>query len=235
MSKVVTIVQARMGSTRFPGKMMADLHGSTMMEWVLRRCLLAKRVDQVVLATTDLPRDDVLVGVAEQCGVLISRGKEEDVLGRFAQAAALAEAETVVRVCGDRPLVDPKWTDLAVDYYANESVDLAFNHIPGEHDIWPRGFGVEVFSSANLYYINETQSDPFFREHVTPYIWQNQSKYKVKVVPCPMIVPPACRFDVDTIEDFELVRSYTDSLNMDVTATEILSSWIAKNDSLQPL
>ncbi|NKB64488.1 MAG: NTP transferase domain-containing protein [Gammaproteobacteria bacterium] len=229
MPKVVTIVQARMGSTRFPGKMMASLHGRTMMEWVLKRCMLASTVDQVVLATSDLPRDDALVEVAEQCGVAISRGQEEDVLGRFAKAAKLVDASTVVRVCGDRPLIDPQWTDLAVQYYVNEPVDLAFNHISSEHDIWPRGFGVEVFSATNLYSMDETQSDRYFREHVTPYIWQNQDIYKVKAVPSPIEIADDCRFDVDTVEDFEQVRSYTESMNINVSAREILSLWSARN------
>ena len=151
LKKIVTIIQARMGSTRFPGKMMADLHGQPLVEWVIRRCKDATRVDEVVLSTSRFARDDPLAAVALECDVQLSRGPEEDVLTRFALAATLASADIVVRVCGDRPLVDPGWTDMAIEYYQSDhSIDLAYNHIESETQAWPRGFGVEVFSADLL-------------------------------------------------------------------------------------
>ena len=207
---------------------MADLNGYPLMQWVLGRCQRATLVDEVVLATTEYPRDDALVDVANALGVAAHRGSESDVLGRFAKAARLAEADVIVRVCGDRPLIDPKWTDLAIEYYlGNESIDLAFNHVEDEQNQWPRGFGVEVFSADLLYMMDQTQVDAYAREHVTPAIWQNQNTYSVKSVPCPANLSYPYRLDVDEPEDLERVRRAVVGESMYVDAGVVLDSWSA--------
>ena len=189
-------------------------------------------MDEVVLATTEYPRDDVLVDVANALGVAVHRGSENDVLGRFAKAARLAQADVVVRVCGDRPLIDPKWTDMAIEYYLeNERIDLAFNHIEDEQNQWPRGFGVEVFSADLLYMMDQTQMDDYAREHVTPAIWQNQNTYSVKPVPCPSNLSYRYRLDVDEPEDLDRVRRAVVGESMYVDAKVVLESWSAICDS----
>src|SRR5690348_14470818 len=112
--RTVAIVQARMNSQRLPGKMMQNLEGAPIMEWVLHRTARARLLDGVVLATTEQAADDPLVEVGQRLGVGIFRGDENDVLGRFARAAEISKAETVVRICADRPLVDPDVIDLAI-------------------------------------------------------------------------------------------------------------------------
>ncbi|HNC94755.1 MAG TPA: NTP transferase domain-containing protein, partial [Myxococcota bacterium] len=108
---VVAIIQARMGSVRFPGKMLANLHGYPVLEWVLHRVAQATEVDEVVLATTDMARDNPLVELAGRLAVPVHRGSESDVLGRFADAAAAFDAEGVVRICADNPFIDPAEID----------------------------------------------------------------------------------------------------------------------------
>ena len=206
---------------------MADLNGCPLIQWVLSRCQRAALVDEVVLATTEYPRDDALVDVANALGVAVCRGSENDVLGRFAKAAKLAQADVVVRVCGDRPLIDPKWTDMAIAYYlGNESVDLAFNHIEDECNQWPRGFGVEVFSADLLYLMDEVKTEDYDREHITPGIW-NSSDYSVQPVPCPDELAYPYRLDVDEPKDLERVRQAVAGGSMYVDAKVVLDSWSA--------
>ncbi|OYU71783.1 MAG: hypothetical protein CFE45_42280 [Burkholderiales bacterium PBB5] len=124
----VAIVQARMGSTRFPGKMLAPLGGRPLLEWVLRRVQSARLVDAVVLATTDLQRDKPLVDLARNLGVATFTGSESDVLGRFAAASAQHRADVVVRVCADNPFVDGAEIDRLLAFFAVQDVDYAWDH-----------------------------------------------------------------------------------------------------------
>lgn len=225
MSKVIVLVQARMGSSRFPGKMLALLNDKPIIEWVLRRCAKAQEVSQVVLATSDLARDDSLSDHAEQIGFDVFRGNEEDVLGRFALAAQQYTPEIIVRVCGDRPLVDPNMVDLAIRYYHNHGADLVYNHMSGEGQPWPRGFGVEVFSNQLLQLMHETQTDEHMREHVTPYIWQNQTKYQVSPVPLDMNIKSDIKLDLDTEEDLERLQNIS-GLNIDSSMHEVLENYL---------
>ena len=140
----VAIVQARMGSTRFPKKMLAQLGGLPLLEWVLRRVLKAKCIDQVVLATTDHVRDEPLVKLAEQLGVTAYRGSELNVLKRFVRAAALAKATDVVRVCADNPFIDPCEIDRLVLYFFNREFDYVCNHQDRLGSEYADGIGAEI-------------------------------------------------------------------------------------------
>ena len=115
--KVVAIIQARMGSSRLPGKMGMDLHGMPVIDWVLKRTKLARRLQEIVLATTEKSEDDFLEDAGNKNGVVVFRGNEKDVLRRFVDAGNIAKADLVVRVCGDRPLIDPSLVDLAIEHF----------------------------------------------------------------------------------------------------------------------
>ena len=228
-NKVLVLIQARMGSTRFPKKMMAELHGMPMIEWVLRRCGSANQIDQVVLATSDLQRDDVLADHAEICGFDVYRGNEADVLGRFAKAAEQYNADIIVRVCGDRPLVAAEAIDAAVTFFDKNDVDLAFNHIPEGGQNWPMGFGCEVLSAQLLFEMSNNQQDEYYREHVTSYMWKHSENFKLIPTPFDFDICHSniLRFDVDTKQDLALLNQMS-GLTINSSIQDILDVYFAQ-------
>ena len=226
--KVVIIIQARMGSTRFPGKMMALLNGSPLIEWVIKRCKKSYETSDVVLSTSDMAIDDVLVDKATVLNIGVDRGCEDDVLKRYSSAAKKYNADIVVRVCGDRPLVDPELVDMAVREYSLGHSDLVYNHIAENGQNWPRGFGAEVISAKLLHWMDENLTSSYHREHVTPYIWENKEKFTVSPVLCPIDIDPKVndlRFDVDMPEDLEGLNRLCCDFDMYVGIRAVLSKW----------
>lgn len=228
MARTIAIVQARMSSERLPGKMMELLEGAPLIEWVLTRLKLAERLDDIVLATTDNIGDEVLVGVAGKVGVPVFRGSETDVLDRYARAANEYRAHTVVRICADRPLVDPDCVDMAIDHFFSAKPDLAFNHISEANEHWPRGFGAEVLSAELLHWMDVKVVDFGQREHVTQHAWHNRDYFSIAPAPCPTNLDPGfadLRFDVDLLEDLDRLRSLCVGASMTITAGEVLARW----------
>lgn len=195
-----------MGSARFPGKMMADFLGTPLLAWVLKRVSRAATLSRVVLATSDLGRDDALAELARSLGVAVWRGSEDDVLGRFAQAARAFPAEAVVRVCADNPLIAPEAIDLLVESFDRVRPDYAFNHVPRMDNGWPDGLGAEMLTSDLLLRLADTCAEPSHREHATKAIWDGAGRYRILPVAC----PPAwadngdnIRLDIDLPEHLE--------------------------------
>jgi spore coat polysaccharide biosynthesis protein SpsF len=198
----VAIVQARMGSTRFPGKMLQPLAGRPLLEWVLHRVRSARRLDAVVLATSDLPRDLPLVALAASLGVAAFAGSETDVLGRFAAAAALHRADIVVRVCADNPFVDGAEIDRLLEFFDHAGADYACNHLDRLGSGYADGFGAEVLGAPLLDRLAATCTDPRHREHVTLALWDDPAAHRLAAVPAPAALAfPDLRFDVDRPED----------------------------------
>ncbi|ARJ68153.1 hypothetical protein WV31_13155 [Magnetospirillum sp. ME-1] len=217
-----------MGSTRFPGKMLAPFQGRPLLEWVLTRLRRARSLDRVVLATSQFERDDPLAKLAENLGVAVFRGSEYDVLGRFAAAAQAFEATTVVRICADNPLVAPEACDLAVDSFLRERPDYAFNHIPRLGNQWPDGLGVEVLDAGLLRRQAETTADPRHREHVTAWIWDQPERWRILAVPCPeewRDPEGRVRLDVDRPEDLAALDAAFPGLTPESGIDGILDGW----------
>ena len=166
-NKVVGIVQARMGSTRLPGKVMADLGGRPLVAWALGRLARAHQVDEVWLATSEHPENDPLAEFATKSGYQVVRGSETDVLSRFAESARRSKADVIVRVTADCPFIDPTIVDDVLHLRAQQNVDYATNTIERRH---PDGLDVEVFTRAALDRADKEATDPILREHVTHYI-----------------------------------------------------------------
>jgi spore coat polysaccharide biosynthesis protein SpsF len=226
--RTVAIIQARMNSQRFPGKMMQPLEGAPVIDWVLHRTAKAGLLDDVVLATTADPLDDLLVSAAERLGVRVFRGSEADVLGRYARAAEMTKAETVVRICADRPLVDPAVVDLAIRTFHERRPDLAFNHISDRDAHWPRGFGAEVLSASLLAWMDRIAIQPDDREHVTFYVWQHRDKYRISPADCPAALDPGfadLKLDLDTPDDLARLRILCAGETIDVPAERIVARW----------
>lgn len=200
--KIVIIVQARMGSTRFPGKMMMGLGSKKVVDYVFDRAGLIKNVDDVYLATTDRKKDDILVKWAEENNVNYFRGSENDVLDRYYQTAKKSGADVVVRLTGDCPLLDPVVVAKVVQDFLDSDFDYVANNHPATY---PDGLDTEVFSFAALEKAWKEAKLSSEREHVTPYIWKNPTIFKIKNVANDEDWSNE-RWTLDTKEDWEFLR-----------------------------
>lgn len=201
--KTVAIVQARMGSTRFPDKVMKPILGTPLIELLLGRLRGAQQLDEVLVATSQDPLNDPLVGHVQQLGISVYRGSESDVLDRYYQAARQAGADIVVRITGDCPLVDPALVDAAVAAFkAAGDVDYASNTDP---PTYPDGLDIEVFSFQALGTAWREARRPVEREHVTPYI-REHAQFRVLRLRNAVDLS-AERWTVDEPPDLEVVEA----------------------------
>ena len=202
--RIVAIVQARMGSSRFPGKMLATLGNISILEWVFQRLSRATYLDEIVLATSIDKENDVLENIANRCGVRVFRGSESDVLGRFISAADHAKATNIVRVCADNPFIDPIEVDRLVNFFKHNTCDYACNHQDRLGSGYADGFGAEIFTVESLKKIHKLASTLNYREHVTSFFWDHADNFQLRSVTAPSELNfPHLRFDVDTKEDLK--------------------------------
>lgn len=165
--RVVAIVQARMTSTRLPGKVLADLCGAPLLQRIVERLRLCRRLDAIVVATTVNRDDDPVEALALKLGVEVYRGDEADVLGRVLAAAEGARADVIVRITADCPVIDPGIVDECIRLRAERGVDYASNV---NVRTYPDGLDTEVIRIDALRTAGREARDPILREHVTPYI-----------------------------------------------------------------
>ena len=164
--KIVAIVQARMGSSRLPGKVLKHINGIPVIELLLLRLSKSKLVDQIVVATSDADADIRLADHVKNLGFSCSQGSEKDVLERFYDAAKQHDADVIVRITGDCPFVDPNLVDQVIEGYLSSEVDYFSNVMP---PTYPDGLDVEVFSFSVLERSHLESQESHEREHVTPY------------------------------------------------------------------
>ena len=204
------IVQARMGSSRLPGKGLVEVEGATLLEHLVRRLRRAETVVRIVIATTTSPADDRVRDEAERLGVPSFRGSEEDVLSRYCGALPLAGTEVVVRVTADCPLLDPDELDRVVRAFLDArrgpggGFDYAANRVGKEGA--PRGYDVEVFTAQALRRAAEESREPGDREHVTPFLYRVPGLFRVAYFPHPGPDHSRFRLTVDTPEDLRVVE-----------------------------
>lgn len=173
--KTVCISQARMGSTRLPGKVLLPIHGQPMLFYHLRRLQLAAEVDTVAVATTHLLEDDAIERIAVSLGAPCHRGPIDDVLTRFFECALRHQPDIVVRVTADCPLIDPGLVDFAVRSLKDAPPEIQYMNLNLSH--FPRGLDVEVMRFAALAQAFEEAKDPYEREHVTPFLYRNPDRF----------------------------------------------------------
>lgn len=171
-------IQARMGSSRLPGKVLADISGKPMVQRVLERVRAADRVERVILLTTQEASDDPVAHLGKRLGFLVYRGSTADVLDRYHQAACQFKADPIVRVTADCPLVDPALIDQALGLYQKGGYDFVSTAYPTAS--FPDGMDVEVFSREALAKAWGEASLASEREHVTPYLWKNPQLFRIK-------------------------------------------------------
>lgn len=202
--KVVCIIQARMGSTRLPGKVMLDLCGKTVLERVVERVRKVKNIDEIVIATTTKKDDDIIVNKALKCNVKIFRGSEDDVLSRYYFAAKKYNADVIVRITSDCPLIDPAVTESVIDYYLKNV--YKFDYVSNTLErTYPRGLDTEVFSFKSLEKAFAEAILERDREHVTTYIWKNPDVFKLGCYKNDKDYSHL-RWTLDTSEDYELIK-----------------------------
>lgn len=198
--KVVAIVQARMGSTRLPNKVMKQIAGVPMIELLLTRLSKSNQIDQIVLATSTDGRNTPLVEYVQKLGYTCVRGSESDVLDRYLVAARQAQADVVVRITGDCPLIDPALVDLAIAQFKAEGVDYLSNAAPAT---FPDGLDTEVFTMQALERAGRESQEQHDREHVTPYM-RRPSLFKTGVM-LNVEDLSGLRWTVDEPADFDVV------------------------------
>jgi len=199
---IVAILQARMTSTRLPGKVMKPILGMPMIGRHIERLNRCDSLDRIVVATSKDPSDDALARYCETLGVRVFRGALDDVLGRFAGAAiAHGPAEHVVRLTADCPLADPMVIDACVWRHIETGADYTSNTLDRSY---PDGLDVEVMTAAALRTMHAEAQDPYEREHVTPFLYRNPDRFRIAqlVQSAPLADR---RWTVDTPDDFEFV------------------------------
>ena len=211
--KVVAIVQARMGSTRLPGKVLADVAGRPILERVVKRVSRAGSIDEVCVATTRSPDDDVVADLAPRIGATAFRGSADDVLSRYAGAAAATAADVCVRVTADCPLIDPGVIDRVVGVFldSRDPVDYVSNT---QARTFPRGLDVEVFGVGALTRAAAEATLPFERAHVTAFMYRNPAAFRILQVE-QAEDRSAWRWTVDEPADLEFVRAVYAALGPD--------------------
>jgi len=218
--KIVAIVQARMGSTRLPNKVMKPISGIPMIELLLDRLAKAKEVDQIIVATSIDERNIPLVTHVRKLGYACEQGSENDVLDRYMNAAKAHQADVVVRITGDCPVVDPELVDEVIRGFKAANVDYFSNIDP---PTYPDGLDIEVFTFKALEKASIETTDPFDREHVTPYL-RKLGKYKTEAIQHSEDLS-ALRWTVDEPADFELIERIFEYFhpNTDFTWGDILT------------
>ena len=203
--RVVAIIQARMSSTRLPDKVLLDLAGEPMLARCLNRTSHAQTLDEVVVATTVQPADEAIVHLCAERGWPCFRGSEEDVLDRYYRAAVTHQADVVVRITSDCPLIEPEIVDRVVQEFLDlqPGVDYACNVLPRR--TFPRGLDTEVMRFDVLEQACREDDNPAWREHVTPYIQRNPDLFRIHGV-MNEVDYSHMRWTVDTPEDLAFVR-----------------------------
>jgi glutamate-1-semialdehyde 2,1-aminomutase/spore coat polysaccharide biosynthesis protein SpsF len=207
--KTVAIIQARMGSTRLPGKALMMLAGMPVLAWVVRAAQSSRGVDDVWVATSTSKGDDEIVAWCEKNAIPVHRGSEDDVLERFAGAARASGAEVVVRLTADCPFLDPMIVAQTIRLRAVTDADYASNVDP---PTWPDGLDCEVVTAKALLTAVKEAKRPTDREHVTPFVRNNRARFASECLVAPIPGLASERWTLDTREDFEFISKVAERL-----------------------
>jgi len=200
--KIVAIIQARMGSSRLPGKVLMDIGGETVLGRVVKRARRSRLTHATVVATTELTGDDAIVKECQRLGVSCFRGMEENVLDRYYQAALQHSARLIVRLTADNPVVDPDLIDETVMTMLKSDADYANNRSPR---IYPQGLDAEVFTIAALERAHQEARLPYDLEHVTPYFYGHPELFRCVGVKRSFDFSHH-RWTLDTPADLQVIR-----------------------------
>lgn len=220
MAKVALILQARMGSTRLPGKSLADLAGAPLVGRIIERVKRSRRVDDIVLATADSAENDPLQDLGRQYGITVFRGSEDDLVDRYTQAARAVGAHVVLRLPADNPCPEPAEIDRLVDYHLSSGNDFSSNLAEVLGNAYPDGIGCEAYAFATLEKLWQDCRDPWLREHVNLSFYDyssgrptNPGLYRMGTVECPAAFRrPDIILDVNTAEEYAYMKDLYEAL-----------------------
>jgi spore coat polysaccharide biosynthesis protein SpsF len=212
----MAIVQARLNSQRFPRKMFADLNGKPVLWWVIDRLKKCKFLHQIIVATPD---GEIAEYAQNQgCWAYLDTGDPNNVLGRYIKAANWGNAELVVRVCGDSPLIDPVLVDNVIYGYSVNRVDISTNVLRRSY---PKGMDVEVLHRNTLKRMYHLSDDPLYREHVTLYAYDNPALFKFHSM-YNRNDYSYINTSIDTVQDLDKVRNFVSANSGDFGYTDVI-------------
>jgi spore coat polysaccharide biosynthesis protein SpsF len=210
---IVTVIQARTGSKRLPGKVLMEAAGKPLLLHMIERVGRAKLKGRIVIATTQEKEDDVIESLCSAYGIDCFRGSTNDLIDRHLKAALYYSADIVIKIPSDCPLIDPAIIDRTIEFFLRnrENFDYVSNLHPATY---PDGCDVEIFSFNALYRADKNADKDFEREHTTPYIWRNTDKFRIGNV-CwekGLNYSASHRFVLDYKEDYEFIREVYENL-----------------------
>lgn len=226
------IIQARMESTRLPGKVLMDIKGKSMLMRVIERLRYSKLNQKIIIATSTNNEDDEIYNFALNQNIPVFRGSQFDVLNRYFEAAKTFNVDTIVRVTADCPLIDPYVLDEVIQTFLDSNKTIVTNAgINLDYRTYPRGLDVEVFSFDSLSLANDKAKLKFQREHVTPYLYQNLNE--ILVVRSDLNFSNH-RWTVDTAEDMEFVRRIYSGFEDEIDMLDYINvlKYLEKNPNL---
>ncbi len=208
--RIVATIEARMSSSRLPGKVLLPLAGKPSLERLVERARRSKHIDEVVVATTVSDKDQAVVDWAQKAGVAVFRGSEEDVLLRVLEAARAYRGDVIVELTGDCPLIDPGMIDELIEFYRNSDCDYVSNILIRS---FPRGWDTQVFSTELLAEVDRSTQDPADRENVSLYIYEKLGRFKLGCITAPPeLYGPDIRICTDQRDDYEVIAAIYDAL-----------------------
>lgn len=224
--KIDVIVEARMTSSRLPGKVLMPGCGKVMLHHMIERLSWIPCISDIIIATTSNRTDDCIVELAENLAVCCFRGDEYDVLGRVVKAAQYFETDVIVEITGDDPLVDPGISFEVIKEFL-ESNDREYFVTNDLEKTFPVGFNTRVFTRKLLELVEKEATHPVDREHVVNYICKRPNKFKIRNIRADgMYFRPELRLTLDTQEDYKLIKSVFDALypkNPKFTANDVIA------------
>ena len=234
MTRYVAIIQARMGSSRLPGKVLLPLGNNTVLSFMVERVKAARKLSDIVIATTVKPDDDPVFKACQQMGIHVYRGDENDVLKRFADAAVAHQADVIIRLTGDCPLADPLLIDEAIERFESSEYDYFSNVVERSY---PDGLDIEIFTIKALQRADKECKNPWHREHVTTYLRTGAAlphpagKFRVGHFHADADFQHL-RWTLDTPEDYEFITALADNNAQHMLWKDILSLLTKRPDLL---
>lgn len=229
--KISAMIQARMGSSRLPGKILKKIYKEkTLLEVVIQQLSFAKKIDEIIVLTTTLSPDVPVVNLCQKLGVPVFTGSVEDVLDRYYQAALAYKPNHIVRITADCPLIDPQLVDHVVDQHIKNGNIYTSNRIEAT---WPDGLDTEIFTFRGLRMLHLEAQKKSDREHVTPYFYNNPNRFKIENVACTKDYAHM-RWTVDEPEDLDFIREIYKVLGRDndfIRSNEVIQ-FLQKNPDL---
>jgi spore coat polysaccharide biosynthesis protein SpsF len=208
--KIVATIEARMTSTRLPGKVLLKIGDETILSMLVKRIKSITIIDEIVLATTTNKSDDILEQFAISIGIKCYRGSENDVLNRVINAADSVNADLVVEITGDCPIIDPNLVEQTIRMFLVNNADYVSNSITRSY---PDGMDTQVFKLSTLKQVEKMTNDPLDHEHVTLFIYNNPDLFKIiNLIAPPDLFWPNLGLTLDEQSDYELIKKIVESL-----------------------